>query len=156
MKAGSELKLCLAILAIVVLLQSPIGSAHMYSTETSHPGSFDSFVCPPTCAARNFHLRKIYEASANRVSPVISPEGFFLKIITSIHSSAGRSLLALAFSVCLNNQCTQSPRLCWGRPAIPSGTVAPFPPACQACVSWDNPHLQNPLQVYEVLTPVAM
>lgn len=104
MKAGSELKLCLAILAIVVLLQSLIGSPHMYSTETSHPGSFDSFVCPPTCTARNFHLRKIYEASTNKVSPVISPDSFFLKIITSIHSSAGLSLLAPALPVCLNTK----------------------------------------------------
>lgn len=127
----------------------------MYSTETSHPGSFDSFVCPPTCAARNFHLRKIYEASANRVSPVISPEGFFLKIITSTRSSGGRSLLALAFPVCLNNRHTQSPRLEPGQPAIPPGTVAPSPAICQTCVSRDNPHLQEPHQVSKALTLAA-
>lgn len=109
MKAVSELKLCLAILAIVMLLQSPIGNPHMYSTETSHPDSFDSFVRPPTCTARNFQLRKIYEAPTTRVSPVISPEGFFLKITTSILSSIGRPLLAPVFCICLNNQSTQKP-----------------------------------------------
>lgn len=70
---------------------------------------FDSFVRPPTCTARNIQLRKIYEALTNRVNPVISSEGSFLKIITSIHSSVGWPLLASAFCVCLNNLCTQKP-----------------------------------------------
>lgn len=62
------------------------------------------FCLPSNLRGQNFHLRKIYEASTNKVSPVISPDSFFLKIITSIHSSAGLSLLAPALRVCLNTK----------------------------------------------------
>lgn len=147
------MKPCLAILAIFVLLQSPTGSPHMYSTETSHPGSFDSFVCPPTCAARNLHLSKIYEASTNRVSPVISPEGCFLKIITSIRGSAGRSFLALAFPACPNIQCTHSPQLQQGQPAILLSTVPHL--LLSAIAVGDNPHIQELLQASKGWTLVA-
>lgn len=75
-------------------------------TCTVHPGSFDSFVRPPTCTARNFQPGKIYGAPTNRVNPVLSPGAFFVKIITSIYSSVGPSLLAPTFCVYLNNQCT--------------------------------------------------
>lgn len=93
----------LAVLAIVILLQSPTGKPYMNSTETSHPSSFDSFVCPPTCTARNFQLRKIYEALTNRVNPVISSEGSFFKN-NIIHPQLCR-VASLGISIlCLSSQ----------------------------------------------------
>lgn len=56
--------------------------------------------------ARNLQPRKIYGAPTNRVNLVLSPEAFFVKIITSIYHSVGLILLASTFCVYLNNQCT--------------------------------------------------
>lgn len=42
-ESRQELKLCLAVLAIVILLQSPIGNPHMYSTSWIF-----RFFCPPS------------------------------------------------------------------------------------------------------------
>lgn len=56
--------------------------------------------------ARNLQPRKIYGAPTNRVNPVLSPEAFFVTIITSIYSSVEPTLLASTFHVYLSNQHT--------------------------------------------------
>lgn len=54
-------------------------------------------------SARNLQPTKIYGAPTNRVSPVLSSEGFFIKI-TSIYRLVGPILLASTLCVYLNNQ----------------------------------------------------
>lgn len=81
-----------------------IAESHRQSSHVQH--ILDSFVLPPTCAARNLQPGKIYGAPTNRVNPVLSPEAFFVKIITSIYSPVGPILLAPTFCVYLNNQHT--------------------------------------------------